>query len=723
MRSGFARLILPVFLAIMLAACGGGGGGGGGGSTGNRAPTAVAGAGVTGVVGELLTFNGAASSDPDGNTIAYVWAITSAPSGSAAVLSSATTPTPKLRPDVSGTYVLSLVVTDGTLVSAASTTTATVTLDAANQSQQNASRVTATTAVQTQTTLLNWADGFPSGTTYRIERLNNSVFSEIETIVGLGGTTAPMQWSRPYTGPVTYRVMALTGGREIPLVTPTGNATMSVTLSAPMDIQLTASEPVFGTVQASVNNAPAGSTVAWFQNLTSIGAGNPVNWITSTLPNGPRLLQAIVNMGDGTFVDLRRTVAVLNTPLAASFTQSLTLNQLEVIVDASSSAGISSVQVKADTGGGTQTLTAPNHCVSCTPGAPNRYRFVFTLTGPSGNIFVDVVDGGGAERHLSGTFSLAPVTLTLATPHAGAFLFGTLNVSGTTSSQPGNAVTTTAALGDVTFLNTTASNFSGAFSLAGIPPGSYTLTVRATGANGFQVSKQRQVFVTSSAAFAYQPMFTVSALNPSQDLLGLDIRDADDSTVLYRATFANSSPLFTYRVTPNAHAALATTSGGAPMALWQNSVFGQVNGAGINPPDAACTTAGRCIYTWSTLTGAATNFSDPAGVPVPATFGTSTPVVKVRGDYLLWDHVPAGVSSRDIVVYNLSMNTFQIIGPTTAPVTPENNVTGNADLAVVGGRWRCSCGRVLQDFPPHPVAGNALRALQVDCSGRGGEAG
>lgn len=89
----------------------------------NGAPVANAGANNTVRVGELATLNGAASSDPDGNALTYAWTITSRPSGSTAALTGATSVNPSFTADRAGSYVIQLVVSDGSLSSAAATVT------------------------------------------------------------------------------------------------------------------------------------------------------------------------------------------------------------------------------------------------------------------------------------------------------------------------------------------------------------------------------------------------------------------------------------------------------------------------------------------------------------------------------------------------------------------------------------------------------------------------
>jgi hypothetical protein len=110
-------------LGLLLAGCGGGDGGG----SSNKAPVANAGAAQNVAVGGIVTLDGSASSDADGDTLTYAWSLTELPTGSAATLSSLTAQRPTFTPDVAGTYVARLVVNDGTV----SSTPATVTITAA----------------------------------------------------------------------------------------------------------------------------------------------------------------------------------------------------------------------------------------------------------------------------------------------------------------------------------------------------------------------------------------------------------------------------------------------------------------------------------------------------------------------------------------------------------------------------------------------------------------
>jgi hypothetical protein len=91
----------------------------------NLAPVANAGTAQNVLVGATTTLNGANSSDANGDAITYAWSMTSKPSGSTAALANASTVNPTFAADIAGSYVMSLVVSDGSLTSAASTVTIT----------------------------------------------------------------------------------------------------------------------------------------------------------------------------------------------------------------------------------------------------------------------------------------------------------------------------------------------------------------------------------------------------------------------------------------------------------------------------------------------------------------------------------------------------------------------------------------------------------------------
>jgi len=78
----------------------------------NASPTADAGSDRTVAVGNTVQLDGSGSSDPEGAGLSYDWALTDRPQSSTAEIQRATTAQPSLEPDVAGTYVVKLTVTD-----------------------------------------------------------------------------------------------------------------------------------------------------------------------------------------------------------------------------------------------------------------------------------------------------------------------------------------------------------------------------------------------------------------------------------------------------------------------------------------------------------------------------------------------------------------------------------------------------------------------------------
>ncbi len=79
----------------------------------NQPPVANAGTDRSIVTGDIVTLDGAGSSDPEDDALAYSWSITIVPVGSMAELSDAQAMTPTFVADIDGVYVVQLIVSDG----------------------------------------------------------------------------------------------------------------------------------------------------------------------------------------------------------------------------------------------------------------------------------------------------------------------------------------------------------------------------------------------------------------------------------------------------------------------------------------------------------------------------------------------------------------------------------------------------------------------------------
>ena len=121
----FKNILIAQFV-ILLASCGGGGSSSptGNNAVGNVAPIASAGTDQNVVTSTLVTLDGSASFDANGDLITYVWSINTKPVASTVSnFTGNTTISPTFTPDVDGTYVISLVVNDGKVDSTADTVT------------------------------------------------------------------------------------------------------------------------------------------------------------------------------------------------------------------------------------------------------------------------------------------------------------------------------------------------------------------------------------------------------------------------------------------------------------------------------------------------------------------------------------------------------------------------------------------------------------------------
>jgi hypothetical protein len=461
------------------------------------------------------------------------------------------------------------------------------------------------------------------------------------------------------------------------------SATVSITVTAPYvapAISLGQAEPLSGTVKLSLTGTVTGA-VEWYADLRLMGRGNAadgnsINWNTVGVTNGEHQLLARIQPTSGSPIDVRRTVTVSNATVTLNATVSGATGTINVDVRATSTTGITAVSAKFD-GVDAGTLTQPNACSRFCGGANDLYRFTVDAAragSGSHSMVITATDASGGMRSVTVDVPISNAPgLTLSAPLDGALVFGTLRLDGSFTSDKPGAVTVTAKLGDLQFLSTTNGNFSGSYDLTGVTAGAYPLTVRATDSTG-QVSQiQRNIVVTSSAARAYTPLFT---LPTGGQLLAAEgghvLYTPGDGTVLMRhlvqgteVTLNNASSI--------QYAAGWRLEGGRAVAYGKG---------------ADCVL--YCVYLWSS-TGAVSNLTNANPHSRASNIGGGWaydlhPVL--RGDYVLWvndkaaDTGVATSATGRYTLHQISTGSYTRIG-----VPAGVNYVGNNefDFSVSGG--------------------------------------
>jgi hypothetical protein len=460
-------------------------------------------------------------------------------------------------------------------------------------------------------------------------------------------------------------------------------ASVAITVTAPPvppAIALGQTEPLSGSVKLSLTGTVSGA-VTWYADLRLLGSGNAANghsitWNTVGVANGEHQLLARIQPAEGSATDLRRTVTVSNSTVTLNTTVSGTTGLINVDVRATSTAGITSVSAKFD-GVDAGTLTQPNACSRFCGGTNDIFRFTVDAAragSGSHSMAITATDATGGTRSVTVDVPISNAPgLSLSAPADGALVFGTLRLDGSFTSDKPGAVTVNARLGDLQFLSTSNGNFSGSYDLTGVTPGAYPLTVRATDSTG-QVSQiQRNIVVTSSAARAYTPLFTLPA--------GGQLLAAEGSHMLYTP---GDGTVVMRHLTQGTEVLLTNAASIQYAAGWQVDA-GRVVAYGKG---ADCVL--YCVYLWSG-TGAVTNLSNANPYSRASNIGGGWaydlhPVL--RGDHVLWvndkaaDTGAATSATGRYTLHQISTGTYTRIGVPTGV----NYVGNNAyDFSVSGG--------------------------------------
>ena len=530
-----------------------------------------------------------------------------------------------------------------------------------------AAKLTSTVNLSANTVLLSWNDTFPAGASYRVESQNpDASYSLLEAVTGASGAGAAMQWQRAVTVSTIYRVVGVFNGATVTLLTPQGQSTVSVNVASTRpDIVIDKIEPVTGAVQLSLSGAIAYPSVSWYADLhmfdVGVGIGNPVTLNTATMTNGSHLILAKIQVATDSFIEVRRSISVSNSNIAIKAVLSGTTGTVNVDVTATSSSGINTVSATLD-GVFLSNLASPNACSTGTGCGSGNDIFRFSVSPASGThaILITATDGAGTSKSVTVQVPISNLPgLTLASPIDGAFVSGTLALSGNYSTDRPGTVTVVASLGDYQFMSSTSQSFSGSMSLAGLSPGAYTLTVRATdSANGVTMI-QRTITVTLNPTTTYTPLFTLGANGHLLAVEGnLVLYSAEDAGVRLRD------------VANNQEVTLKDASSIAYQTDWQiSNGYTYAQGKGSD-----CVITFVCIYQWS-ATGLRTNLT------------TNNPFIRsyeehpvAHANYVIWAN-SAGANPGSYTLFDVSKGSYTKINQPAGA-----NYIGNTnfDFAVQG---------------------------------------
>ena len=312
-------------------------------STINAAPVAYAGFNRSVVTGTLVTLDGSGSSDANHDPLTYNWAFTSKPAGSSATLSSATASKPTFTANVSGDYVISLIVNDGKVNSAVVTVTITAapfdTTPVANVGAASRS-VIAGVLLYLDGSLSDDADGSPLTYSWFLIRPAGSTAVLSSTtavrpfftpdIAGIYKATLVVSSTKTSSAPATVTITAVAPYIELSRVGYYGDDILLLPFNSLNNIltQTSASDPL-----ASFKLASFGATYT-VSNITTTPASGPgtasIVWPSGgqTIPSGnqSRFYLAATSTGGATVnVSYSFTITEAGTGTTKTFTYTASL--------------------------------------------------------------------------------------------------------------------------------------------------------------------------------------------------------------------------------------------------------------------------------------------------------------------------------------------------------------------------------------------------------------
>lgn len=276
-------------------------------STLNTKPVANAGPDQDAFVGQLVPLDGSGATDADGDLLSYFWSITSRPQGSNAMVSDEAIATPTFTPDTVGTYVIQLIVHDGTVDSDPDTVTVTVP-DTIPPPPANLGQITQSPVTNGQVTLSGSAGSVEGGAQVTV---TNSRTNQFVTVTATATGSFTLQISAQNGDSLSILVTDSAGNTSTPgtvtitpplppdpaTVAPALNRTVVTTVVDSTAFLYTGATPIQTGVAAGTIDA---KRAALIRGTVLTSDNTPLSGVTITVLNHPELGQTL-SRADGQF--------------------------------------------------------------------------------------------------------------------------------------------------------------------------------------------------------------------------------------------------------------------------------------------------------------------------------------------------------------------------------------------------------------------------------------
>lgn len=296
----------------------------------NAAPVANAGPDQNVTVGSRVNLDGSGSSDANGDALTYQWTVDSRPTGSAATLSSSTIVNPTFTPDVAGNYVLSLVVSDGSLKSAPDSITisstrsnaapvanagtdqnvltgSSVTLDGRGSSDANGDQLTYKWTLTSK----------PTGSSASLSTPDQAVTKFVADAAGTYVATLVVNDGFVNSAPVTVAITAMSPTLSLYEIDSITGQEQLLTLP------YTASASIQKTQVCAGSGCPTTVTIGDFKLVAKGGSFTIQNVSATNLTAGSAVKATLRNLANGTVISTGQTVRF---GLESDFTRNQSVN-------------------------------------------------------------------------------------------------------------------------------------------------------------------------------------------------------------------------------------------------------------------------------------------------------------------------------------------------------------------------------------------------------------